>query len=76
MESVSVHHRNGTFRAISVNVMTETVTNMMVSFAQVQYGLTLNCSKKQTALMEIVRQSPSSFSTDGGSAFVGYSNTL
>lgn len=35
VESASVHPRNGTFRVISVNAMTETVTNMMVSFAQV-----------------------------------------
>lgn len=35
VESASVHPRNGTFRVISANVMTETVTNMMVSFAQV-----------------------------------------
>lgn len=54
MESASVHHRNGTFRANSVNAMTETVTNMTVSFAQVQYRLTLNCSKKQTVLMGIM----------------------
>ena len=54
MESASVPHRNGTFRAISVNAMTETVTNMTVSFAQVQYQLTLNCSKKQTVLMGIM----------------------
>lgn len=54
MESASVHHRNGTFRAISVNAMTETVTNTMVSFAQVQYRLTLNCSKKQTVSMGVV----------------------
>lgn len=54
MESASVHHRNGTFRAISVNAMTETVTNTTVSFAQVQYRLTLHCSKKQTVLMGIM----------------------
>ncbi|KAF2986480.1 hypothetical protein EK904_003744, partial [Melospiza melodia maxima] len=35
VESASVHPRNGTFRVISVNAMTETVTNTMVSFAQV-----------------------------------------
>lgn len=35
VESASVHPRNGTFRVISANAMTETVTNMMVSFAQV-----------------------------------------
>jgi len=54
VESASVHCRNGTFRAISVNVMTETVTNTTVSFAQVQYRLTPNCSKKQTVLMGIL----------------------
>lgn len=54
MESASVHPRNGTFRVISVNAMTETVTNMMVSFAQVQYRLTLNCFRKQTELMGIM----------------------
>lgn len=54
MESASVHHRNGTFRATSVNAMTETVTNTTVSFAQVQYRPTLNCSKKQTVLMGIM----------------------
>lgn len=54
MESAFVHHANGTFRAISVNAMTETVTNTMVSFAQVQYRLTLNCFRKQTVLMGIM----------------------
>lgn len=54
MESASVPPRNGTFRVISVNAMTETVTNMMVSFAQVQYRLTLNCFGKQTELMGIM----------------------
>lgn len=54
MESASVHHRNGTFQVIFVNVMTETATNTMVSFAQVQYRLTLNCFKKQAVLMRIM----------------------
>lgn len=54
MESASVHPRNGTFRVISVNAMTETVTNTMVSFAQVLYRLTLNCFRKQTELMGIM----------------------
>lgn len=54
MESASVHRRNGTFRAISVTAMTETVTNMTASFAQVQSRLTLNCSEKQTVLMGIM----------------------
>ncbi|OXB70625.1 UNVERIFIED_CONTAM: hypothetical protein H355_005406 [Colinus virginianus] len=36
VESASVHHRNGTFRVIFVNVMTEIATNTMVSFAQVR----------------------------------------
>lgn len=59
------------FRVISVNAMTETVTNMTVSFAQVRYRLTLPCSKKQKWVDEIYgRQKPaSSFSSDGGSSF-------
>lgn len=57
VESASVHHRNGTFRAISVNVMTETATNMMVSFAQAMVFVTVETANAGKDGMEMLVKS-------------------
>lgn len=57
VESASVHHRNGTFQVIFVNVMTETATNTMVSFAQVTVFVTVETASAGKDGMETLVKS-------------------